>query len=250
MASICARKAVQSVIDIRVGWESGSAHRTAFEWIFRPVDYSTALLSLPFFYWRQLMPAPNPEDEALRLARRIAGSFQADPRVKAVTLCGSRTSGAAVDTRSDIDLYVYTEAGDYPPTSAGPSSSAWAGASCQPGADLWANGDVWIDARSGIEVDVFTLHGPIEQELDRPLRRCTALRGYTTLLGHTVRTALILFDRSGWFARLRAWSDQSYPPALRRAIIISHNLPTRIVPSYRDNLEKSLARRDLGVYQQ
>ena len=36
------------------------------------------------------------------------------------------------------------------------------------------------------------------------------------------------------------------PPALRRAII-SHNLPILrgIVPSYRDNLEKSLARRDL-----
>ena len=57
---------------------------------------------------------------------------------------------------------------------------------------------------------------------------------------------MILFDRSGWFARLQAWSDQSYPPALRRAII-SHNLPILrgIVPSYRDNLEKSLARRDL-----
>ena len=40
--------------------------------------------------------------------------------------------------------------------------------------------------------------------------------------------------------------DESYPPALRRAII-NHNLPILrgIVPSYRDNLEKSLARRDL-----
>ena len=86
----------------------------------------------------------------------------------------------------------------------------------------------------------------IEQELDRLLRPLPALRGYTTCAWHTVRTALILFDRSGWFARLQAWSDQSYPPALRRAII-SHNLPILrgIVPSYRDNLEKSLARRDL-----
>ena len=59
------------------------------------------------------MPGAQLEDEALRLARRIAGLFQADPRVKAVTLCGSHL-GAAVDTRSDIDLYVYTEVGDYP----------------------------------------------------------------------------------------------------------------------------------------
>ena len=76
----------------------------------------------------------------------------------------------------------------------------------------------------------------------RRIARCAAADppGYTTCAWHTVRTALILFDRSGWFARLQAWSDQSYPPALRRAII-SHNLPILrgIVPSYRDNLEKS-----------
>ena len=54
---------------------------------------------------------PGAQQEALRLARRIAGLFPGRPAVKAVTLCGSRTSGAAVDTRSDIDLYVYTEGG-------------------------------------------------------------------------------------------------------------------------------------------
>ena len=50
----------------------------------------------------------------------------------------------------------------------------------------------------------------IEQELDRLLRRCRPSGG-TTCAWHTVRTALILFDRSGWFARLQAWSDQSLP---------------------------------------
>ena len=76
------------------------------------------------------MPGAQLEDEALRLARRIAGLFRADPRVKAVTLCGSRTSGAAVDTRPtstcmSIPRRVITRS-----TSAGPSSSAWAGRPC------------------------------------------------------------------------------------------------------------------------
>ena len=55
--------------------------------IFRPVDYSTALLSLPSL-GGSFMPGAQLEDEALRLCPRwrIAGLFQADPRVKAVTL--------------------------------------------------------------------------------------------------------------------------------------------------------------------
>ena len=120
------------------------------------------------------MPGAQLEDEALRLARRIAGLFQADPRVKAVTLCGSRTSGAAVDTRSDIDLYVYTEAGDYPLDQRRAIIERLGGASRPSlGLTFWANGDVWIDARSGIEVDVvYPGMAWIEQELDRLLRRC------------------------------------------------------------------------------
>ena len=61
----------------------------------------------------------------------------------------------------------------------------------------------------------------IEQELDRLPRRCRP-SGYTTCAWHTVRTALILFDRSGWFAR--PGPGATAPPPAAPAII-SHNLP-------------------------
>ena len=58
------------------------------------------------------MPGAQLEDEASGLPG-IAGLFQADPRVKAVTLAG-RAPRARGRYPPDIDLYVYTEAGDYP----------------------------------------------------------------------------------------------------------------------------------------
>ena len=84
----------------------------------------------------------------------------------------------------------------------------------------------------------------IEQELDRP-SLLAGPPGYTTCAWHTVRTALILFDRSGWFAR--SGPGATSPTCLRCAGLSSAKPPILrgIVPSYRDNLEKSLARRDL-----
>jgi hypothetical protein len=106
---------------------------------------------------------------------------------------------------------------------------------------------MWLDAESGIEVDVvYTGLRATEEAMERILTRCEPSGSYTTCEWHTVRTARILFDRSGWFARLQARCDIPYPPALRRAII-AHNLPIlrAVIPSYRANLEKSLSRRDL-----
>ena len=176
------------------------------------------------------MPGAQLEDEALVACRRIAGLFQADPRVKVVTLCGSRTSGAAVDTRSDIDLYVYTEAGDYPLDQRRAIIERLGGVLASLGLTFWANGDVWIDARSGIEVDVvYPGMAWIEQELDRLLRRCRH-PGVPTCAWHTVRTALILFDRSGWFARPVPRSDQSWPARAAPGYQPQPPYSTRIVP--------------------
>jgi hypothetical protein len=93
---------------------------------------------------------------------------------------------------------------------------------------------------------VYSLKRWTEEALDRILRQSKPSGGYTTCALHAVRTALILFDRNGWFKTLQVLSDQPYPPELRRTII-AHNFPVLrdMIPSYRYNVEKSLPRHDL-----
>jgi hypothetical protein len=188
------------------------------------------------------------ENQAQILARRLADEFAAYPGVEAVTLSGSRTSGAAIDERSDIDLFVYSAGGSFPLAERMAIVARLGGASrASMGLTFWGDGDVWFDARTGVEVDsVYASLRWTEESLDRSLRQYLPSGGYSTCAWATVRQAQILFDRGGWFRRLQAWSDQPYPPELRRAII-SHNLPVlrAMLPSYRYNVEKSLPRQDL-----
>lgn len=195
------------------------------------------------------MPAPMlTPDEGLALAQRLADLFLGYAQVEAVTLSGSRTSGSVLDAGSDIDLYVYSEEGEFPLEERRAIVERLGGAKrASLGLGFWGSGDVWFDAGRGIEVDVvYSSKRWTEEALERLLRRHLPSGGYSTCLWHTVRTAQILFDRRGWFGRLQAWSDQPYPPELRRAII-THNFPLlrEIIPSYRYNVEKSLPRHDL-----
>jgi len=187
-------------------------------------------------------------DEGLVLAQRLADLFQTYAQVEAVTLSGSRTSGTAVDRRSDIDLYVHLEEGEFSLEDRRAIVEQLGGATrANLKLGYWGGGDVWFDAGSGVEVDVvYSSKRWTEEALDRVLRQHLPSGGYSTCAWHTVRTAHILFDRRGWFGQLQAWSDQPYPAELRRAII-EHNFPIlrEIIPSYRYNVEKSLPRRDL-----
>jgi hypothetical protein len=187
-------------------------------------------------------------DEGLILARKLADEFKSYAQVEAVTLSGSRTSGASVDARSDIDLFVYTEDGRFPLEARKAVVERSGGATrANLGLTFWGDGDVWFDAQSGVEVDVvYPSQRSIEEALERVLRQHRPSGGYSTCAWHSVRSAQILFDRRGWFGRLQAGCDQPYPPELRRAII-AHNFPILrdFIPSYRYNVEKSLPRNDL-----
>ncbi len=189
-----------------------------------------------------------PHSGALSLAQRLSDLFRVYPSVEAVTLSGSRTSGVAIDDRSDIDLSVYTPEDSFPLEERRAIVARLGGASkASLGLRNWGDGDVWFDAGSGIEVDVvYAGQRETEAALDRLLRQYQPSGGYSTAIWHTVRTARLLFDRSGWFARLQAWSDQPYPAELRRTII-DLNFPVLrdMIPSYRYNVVKSLPRRDL-----
>jgi hypothetical protein len=182
----------------------------------------------------------------LIFSQRLAELFSQIPTVESVTLSGSRTSGVETDAHSDIDLCVYTTA-DIPIESRQKILQVSGGAvRASMGLGFWGTGDIWFEAQSNLEVDmVYSSPSWLEENLDRILRKHQASGGYTTCLWHSVRTSDILFDRSGWFTRQKAWTDQPYPEELRNAII-NHNFPILrdLIPSYRYNVEKSLPRYD------
>jgi hypothetical protein len=182
-----------------------------------------------------------------QLARQLAGLFSTYSQVEAVALGGSLSSGAATDSQSDIDLYVFTTA--LLPLAERQAIVQAAGGASRANMDLtfWDLGDEWFDAASGIEVDIIYWDTRwIDEQIERVLGQHQASLGYTTCFWHTLRQAQALFDRNGWLAALQARCDQPYPEALRRAII-AKNLPVlrAVIPSYLHQIEKAVRRADL-----
>lgn len=181
-------------------------------------------------------------ESPLDLARRVAAAFARLPEVRAVALAGSQSSGAAA-AGSDVDLYVY---GTPEPALADRAAIAADAPRAELGNRFFEPGDEWIDAASGVHVDVM-YRDPrwIESDLDRVLVRHEAWVGYSTAFWHSVRSAVVLFDRDGWLAGLKARADAPYPEPLRRAIV-AKNLPLlrSNLSSFRHQLERALSRRD------
>ena len=124
----------------------------------------------------------NTPDEGLSLAQKIADLYQEYPQVEAVTLSGSRTSGAVLDERSDIDLDVHSDTGEFPLEERRAILERLGGATrADLGLRNWGDGDVWFHAPSGVEVDV--VYSPkrlTEEALERILRQHKPSGGYST----------------------------------------------------------------------
>ena len=185
------------------------------------------------------------ENPPRELARLLANQFSAHPAVDAIGLAGSLTTGAG-DAGSDIDLYVYTTA-PIPLSERESIVSARGASRADLNLTLWDLGDEWFDAPSGIEVDIiYWSPSWISAQIDRVLVQHQASLGYTTCFWHTIRNSQILFDRSGWLHALKTKSDQPYPEALRQAIIAkNHSVLRRVIPAYRNQIEKAIKRSDL-----
>ena len=180
-----------------------------------------------------------------RLARELARRFQEFPTVEAVAWGGSQAASGG-DQLSDIDLYVYTTA--VIPLKAREALVAELGSRrADLNLQLWDLGDEWYDVTTGIEVDIIYWEPAwIEDQLDRVWRQHQASLGYTTCFWHTIYHAQTLYDRQGWFADLQRQSRQSYPEALRQAIIAkNHAALRRVIPSYTHQIEKASQRNDL-----
>ncbi|HUT60775.1 MAG TPA: DUF4037 domain-containing protein [Phycisphaerae bacterium] len=187
------------------------------------------------------------EEEAtgIRLARKIAAAFSPLPSVEAIALGGS-WPGGQVNGDSDIDLYVYTPSGIPLPDRQAVVAKLGA-VRPELNQTFWDVGDVWHDADTGIEVEaVFWRTSWIESMLDRVLVQRRPSSGYTTSHWYTIRNSLSLYDRNGWFAALQDRSRQPYPESLRRAIIAwNHPVLRKITPSYRNQIDKAVRRKDL-----
>ncbi len=184
------------------------------------------------------IPASAPHALAGRLAERYA----ALPGVEAVALAGSQATGLA-GPGSDVDLYVYAEV---EPTLADRAAVAEGALGLELGNRRFEPGDEWIDGPTGIAVDVmFRTPAWIEADLERVLVRHQAWVGWSTALWHSVREAVPLFDRRGWWAGLQARAAAPYPEPLRRAVVaMNHPLLRSTQSSYRHQLVRAAARGD------
>jgi hypothetical protein len=178
-----------------------------------------------------------------QVARSVASRFAALPEVEAVAMGGSQAAARA-DEGSDLDLYVYARP---EPSLAARAALAAGSPRAELGNRFYEPGDEWIDPESGLHVDAM-YRDPrwIEEELDRVLVRHEARVGYSTAFWYGVQKGVALFDRTGWYARLRARAQAPYPEALTRAVV-AKNLPLlrANLSSFAAQLDKAVARRDL-----
>jgi predicted nucleotidyltransferase len=181
--------------------------------------------------------------DCLAIAQSIAARYAQLPQVKAIALSGSQGFGVA-DERSDIDLYVYSDAEIS--LAIRQKIATEFSYHTEIGNQFWEPGDEWIDADHGVAVDVmFRSPQWIEDQLHRVLTHHHASVGYTTCFWHNVKTSHILFDRDGWFGQLQAFAQQPYPEPLRQAIV-DKNFPIlkTTLSSYFHQIEKAIARQD------
>jgi predicted nucleotidyltransferase len=184
----------------------------------------------------------SPAETAGEVARRIAAAYAELPEVVAVALGGSQATGAA-GAGSDVDLYVYARP---EPSLAARAAVARGGSRLELGNRAFEPGDEWVDGASGVHVDaMFRDPAWIEDELDRVLVLHEPRTGWSTAVWHGVRASRPLFDRDGWYARLKARAEAPYPEPLARAIV-RRNAPllARSLSSFTAQLEKAVRRGD------
>ncbi len=164
--------------------------------------------------------------------------------IKAVVLAGSRAA-ASYDPSSDYDLYVYADS--VPTLIVREALAERFAVQAEVGNTFFEEGDELILGDGGIVDLMYRSPSWIEAELDAVWRRHQAKVGYTTAFVHNVKTSTILYDPTGWYARLQRTVDGPYPAALKRAIIEKNHplLRSKLTASYREQIEKAITRADL-----
>lgn len=179
----------------------------------------------------------------MQLAEHVASRFAAFPGITAIALAGSEGAGKS-DALSDIDLYVYADAGV--PVEARRAIAGEFTERVEIDNRFWEPGDEWIDRASGRGVDIMYRSAAwIQDQLARVLVRHEPSIGYSTCFWWNVLHSRPLYDPTVWYARLQQTARQPYPAELRRAIV-SKNLPILRdnISSYRRQIDIAIQRGD------
>jgi hypothetical protein len=165
------------------------------------------------------------------------------PEVVAIAEGGSRTKGNQ-DQASDLDLYIYVNAEV-------PLERRYI--LIDPRSDdaeldnrIWETGDEWTDRRTGMVVDMM-YRSPdwIEGELARVLDSREASLGYSTCLWENVRSSRVLFDRTGWYRKLKLNAARPYPEELGRSIVEkNYRLLCETHSAFQKQILKAASRND------
>jgi len=163
--------------------------------------------------------------------------------VQAIALGGSR-SGSLADPESDYDIYVFVD--DDVPLGARDALAHRFDPAPEIGNTWFGPGDEWTDLATGTSVDVmYWRRGDFERDLRDVIEQHRPSLGYSTAFWYTVRQAMPLYDREGWFADLQTLAARPYPEALRQAIVgWNHPLLRTTHSSYRRQIELAIARDD------
>jgi len=182
-------------------------------------------------------------DDRTKVAYEIASLYREHSQVEAVALGGSLASHAA-DGRSDIDLYVYLTEALHPESRLAIASPR--ATRVEVGNEFWEPGDEWIEQGTGVHVDViYRLIGWAQDQLERVLRRHEASVGYSTCIWHNLRSARVLFDRTGWLGDLQQAAGAPYPDELVAAILAKNYPILRAsASSYRAQIQSAISRED------
>jgi hypothetical protein len=184
----------------------------------------------------------EPDSDVPPLAREWAARFATFEQVRAVALGGSWVTGAS-DPLSDLDVVVYAD--PPPPAEARRALILPTARRAEIDNQFFGTGDEWIDTRGqGVDVAYWSPEW-MEDQLMRVLVRFEASLGYTTSFWHTLRNSRVLFDRTGWLARLQERARGPYPEPLCRAIVAkNHPVLRRKLSSYLEQVELAVRRVD------
>jgi predicted nucleotidyltransferase len=184
--------------------------------------------------------------ERIDIAEELARDLSQFKEITAIALGGSFASDHQ-DVQSDIDLYVYfSEGHELSCAQRNHFLDRRQAQYREIGNQFWELGDEWQEA-TGIFVDVtYRTKSWIEEQLRKVLEHHEASTGYSTCLWGNVLSSRLLFDQPGWYSQLQDKVRVVYPEPLRQAII-GKNYPIlrQTISSYKHQLEKALARRDM-----
>lgn len=155
------------------------------------------------------------------IIKAITDEFSKLPEVQAVLLGGSHATGKADET-SDIDLYIYV-------TKEIPLETRQAiikprASQAELDNKFWETEDYWLEKVDGRKVEIIYRGDWVVDHLKSLLENHQAQLGFSTSIWHSVLTAVILFERDGWFTQLQNKVRVPYPDKLAGAII-AKNFP-------------------------